>query len=510
MMKKLFACLLALALALGCTAGLAETSSFNLDYRNVDVAQSGENLIVYDGSAYYLADANGQKITKQGFASIYESSDYGLYRVTARNSVDGVHNRGVMNANGEIVVPMLYGKVEVISTRWVAGMKYADGDTSKDPSSVDIYYKGSLVGTLDGSQYYFSYGHGDYVAIRGKDTSYVHYNKNFEISPYAVSGSSEYDSKYSNRSYTYYHQGSGQKAFVPGCTLTDDEVECNRVVVNGQVLDLQGNVVANLAQNYDYISAYFRADDYARVQRYGKYGRIRISDGAEVIAPTYNELSYSYVANDLLPGGGLIYAVQDEKGGFVLFNGAIGCNFPYANSAISERSPFATVKDLSGGYIVLSGLVGELPGRFKDISVRSNCPVFCATDNDGNKGLIGLNGETLIPFEDDHSVYFNRQGTLAVRYLGYGNGYRVYHIDPADPYRLASAPAPAGNDPEPELPAEDGTWTCSNGHTGNTGKFCPECGEPRPVLDVTCPGCGTVYPAGSVPKFCPECGTKLQ
>ena len=27
---------------------------------------------------------------------------------------------------------------------------------------------------------------------------------------------------------------------------------------------------------------------------------------------------------------------------------------------------------------------------------------------------------------------------------------------------------------------DDGTWTCSNGHSGNVGNFCPICGEPRP------------------------------
>ena len=34
--------------------------------------------------------------------------------------------------------------------------------------------------------------------------------------------------------------------------------------------------------------------------------------------------------------------------------------------------------------------------------------------------------------------------------------------------------------PKPE-PVDDGTWTCENGHEGNTGKFCSECGAPKPV-----------------------------
>lgn len=53
-------------------------------------------------------------------------------------------------------------------------------------------------------------------------------------------------------------------------------------------------------------------------------------------------------------------------------------------------------------------------------------------------------------------------------------------------------------------PAADG-WTCSCGHTGNTGKFCAECGAPKPVAadGWTC-SCGAVNKG----KFCAECGAK--
>lgn len=59
-------------------------------------------------------------------------------------------------------------------------------------------------------------------------------------------------------------------------------------------------------------------------------------------------------------------------------------------------------------------------------------------------------------------------------------------------------------DPQPQAAAAD-TWTCSCGHTGNTGKFCMECGTAKPgeTAGWTC-SCGTVN-AG---KFCTECGAK--
>ena len=57
-----------------------------------------------------------------------------------------------------------------------------------------------------------------------------------------------------------------------------------------------------------------------------------------------------------------------------------------------------------------------------------------------------------------------------------------------------AAPAPA--------PAVQG-WTCSCGQTGNTGKFCVNCGKPAPAPanEWTCE-CG----ARNTGKFCSECG----
>ncbi len=51
-------------------------------------------------------------------------------------------------------------------------------------------------------------------------------------------------------------------------------------------------------------------------------------------------------------------------------------------------------------------------------------------------------------------------------------------------------------------------WTCpSCGATGNTGKFCGECGTKQPTSDGswTCTACGH---AGNTGKFCGECGAK--
>jgi membrane protease subunit (stomatin/prohibitin family) len=56
-------------------------------------------------------------------------------------------------------------------------------------------------------------------------------------------------------------------------------------------------------------------------------------------------------------------------------------------------------------------------------------------------------------------------------------------------------------------PAAPAGWACACGHTGNTGKFCAECGkpQPQPAESWTC-SCGAV----NTGKFCSECGAKPQ
>ena len=47
-------------------------------------------------------------------------------------------------------------------------------------------------------------------------------------------------------------------------------------------------------------------------------------------------------------------------------------------------------------------------------------------------------------------------------------------------------------------------WTCACGNSGNTGKFCSECGAKKPEADSWTCSCGNVCTG----KFCAECGAK--
>lgn len=89
-----------------------------------------------------------------------------------------------------------------------------------------------------------------------------------------------------------------------------------------------------------------------------------------------------------------------------------------------------------------------------------------------------------------------------------------YPGGPAPQGAVAPQPQPAADAapaPAPAAPA-DGSWTCPSCGTANRGKFCCECGAPRPAPAprYRCDKCGWV-PEDQThpPKFCPECGDRF-
>lgn len=78
---------------------------------------------------------------------------------------------------------------------------------------------------------------------------------------------------------------------------------------------------------------------------------------------------------------------------------------------------------------------------------------------------------------------------------------------PADGWKCSCGAVSTGKfctqcgNPKPQ----DSSWKCACG-TVNTGRFCSECGKPKPSGSL-CPKCG--WKSEQAAKFCPECGEKL-
>jgi membrane protease subunit (stomatin/prohibitin family) len=96
----------------------------------------------------------------------------------------------------------------------------------------------------------------------------------------------------------------------------------------------------------------------------------------------------------------------------------------------------------------------------------------------------------------------NNAGGAMTGFMGYGmaqqaGGFNAQSLFAMGQQQAAQQPA------APAAPAAD-TWKCACGKE-NTGKFCAECGAPRPAAEGwTCTKCGAVNKG----KFCQECGAK--
>ena len=100
-------------------------------------------------------------------------------------------------------------------------------------------------------------------------------------------------------------------------------------------------------------------------------------------------------------------------------------------------------------------------------------------------------------FMDPTRAAAANKGGAAMAFMGMNMAGQAGGMNAQDLYAMGQQQAaqPAASQPA--------GWTCACGHTGNTGKFCGECGAPKPAPagEWKC-SCGAV----NTGKFCGECG----
>ena len=478
-----------------------------------------------------LLDANGNLLVGDsgGYTSMYPRETF--YSVEV-NSSDGVHDEGLIDGyDGHVVVPAKYADVEIISNRWQAGIKLTPSNADdKDYTftfsnnvkryyridAVDMYFDGQMVGTLTRSEYHGGYAtaHGAFLTVTNMAKEYVAYDSHLVKSPITPDYSStEYTSERRSNGTIYYHVGSGQEAFVPSCTLTEDDVDRPFNYVNGRLYDLQGNVLFTTIGEYTTLRNFYNG--YAIVYKDSFYGLIN-TDGQEVVPLQYKSLGD-------VSKQGYVSAQKDGKFGYVDVNGNETCPFTYNADVVHQRGNFAYIQDLDGTYIVLSAAVGVLPEHYAEVDIPyyTNNQAFVAKNSDNEITVVDLYGNTLLPYTNTYG-YFDLagSGTLAVAKSYETNNYVAIQFQIPD--ASAQQTQTIGGDQTTALVSAilgqitggdqtqaegDGSWTCENGHGGNTGNFCTECGAAKPAeaKPAFCASCGFAF-GENVPNFCPNCG----
>ena len=106
--------------------------------------------------------------------------------------------------------------------------------------------------------------------------------------------------------------------------------------------------------------------------------------------------------------------------------------------------------------------------------------------------LVGSQGDAM-------KMAANNQGGAAMAFMGMNMARQAGGMNAGNLFAMGQQQAAQ----QPAAPAAPAGWTCACGHAGNTGKFCAECGQPKPAPagEWKC-ACGAV----NTGKFCAECG----
>ena len=419
-MKKILAILLVLLLC--CSAAAAETNvtSKILETKDASIIGALNLLIVQGGDRLdHLADTE-MNLLSDGYYRI--SYDRTTGAIKTREPEKGLY--GTIGKDGKVIVPNQYDEMDLLSDRWTAGIMLAETTGENYDyqvlfgekkyylvDSVDIWYGSNKLSTLSREEYKSASAFGDYLCIRDRNDNYTFVNKAYEKSSAEV----KYSQEYTEVSGVITHNGSNTAAFTEGCALTPDEVRQSVWLKGKALVDLQGNVLADLS-GYSYCSVNPDTGLVTTNSADSKKGLLDIT-GRELIPCIYDSLGYD-LENALRTGW--LDAVRDGKIGFVSLKDGSEVGFEYQKDAARVKGRFLLVEDPREGKILISP-EGEIPARFTEVTPASYAPyAVVRTDADSPYTVINLKGENVLPdapeVNGEYGFTFSDDGSLILVY----------------------------------------------------------------------------------------------
>ncbi|MBE5803205.1 MAG: hypothetical protein E7316_01665 [Clostridiales bacterium] len=458
-MKKILTIILALALAcvipltaLGAT--VVSTAELPADLQFSNLLNSGKIVAYGRGEdnylQYWLTNISGEELTPH-YYDIDTDSTPGL-----STFVDGLtHNdAGVMNSStGEIIVPAEYGDIDIVSDKWFVGVHLVLSDDPEAPYrnlfsddrfdilDFDVYYGSQKVATLAKEEFGYFTAYGNYLMLRNEN-NYIWLDAAGEKLTYERSGSygSEYSEDYKTKTVT--HNGSGQVAFVPGCTLTSADVDRAFWMAEAGIVDLQGNVI--LAQDafpHEDLRLYDSFGDYLGISVYDDelsdtlYG-VMDKTGKILVPCELTDVPYLSPENPWFENG-ILYALStDNHLNFYDTTGALINAIdltPYGEDPDYETNGEITLIEYGEDQIALiSTAKGVIDVSAYEELEFYDCGLVAVKQND-LWGVMDQNGDVIIPCIHKGYPSITKDGTAAEGYYYNEDSDRVsliYTIEP--------------------------------------------------------------------------------
>ncbi len=473
LVKTVMALLLALCLPVTALAGAQVVGTADME-RSIDLGTKTNTYLQRVDGMYALYAMDGTKLSDDyASTTMRESGSY----IEVVNE-EGINKSGVLNASGQLIIPMEYSDFKYAGGDWVIAVALEEtddvngdyksfwGDGQYNVTRGDVYLGDKLLATLTREEVkgMSTYVHGPYLYVRLSSSSGFFLKNDGTRTEYTGDSfpTGEFEDQYKKG---VYHHPTAQYAFTPECTLTAEDVDCTVWYdADGNFIDLQGNVISQGPSAYaEYDSVRYYGGDYLVLRANGKYG-LADFQGKEVIPAVYSEVAGR--SEGLCYVGDYQAVLEDGKLRYLNRAGQVtaSADYPLDESSYKgfySNAPMVYVENM-GKCLVITAVRGELPEQYDEAQRCKATQQIMAVKKGDMWGCIDMTGAVVVPFEMKYNPTITDDGQYVL-----GRTEDAYRL-----YTLAYTPDEAVTD------------------------------------TVKCASCG-YEPSGETPKFCPECGTKF-
>ena len=465
---KRFAALLCMLVCLCLTVGaMADTGAtlvrdglVNTEWIRATDRLSVEGEPIGHSGSYYrsysMITLEGTPLTESIYANL--KGQMGYVVATSLLSEDLMNADGLLDLDGNVLIPCEYGDIDVLSTEWAVGVKLLEstaenydyrawfGDGKYLIDTVDVYHlpEGAKMATFARSEYNGARAINHCVNIENRATGEITtYDASFTpLGVVSYSSSDDYAPADYEKYYEDRHYG---------------------------IRDAEGNVL--LPPTYATIySAYQGA---ARAKADNDKSGLITEQGALLVPAEYDDILFSYKLPDVAGetsghiAAGYVAVELDKKLGFVDLNGNVTCAPKYIAENMKLNGASATVTDnMTGSMIMLAadGVETVIDNYASDdvYALSYGSGVFYQVkDESRNYGMIDWHGNLILPCEY-RSIDLSSDGKYALARIDSktANLYELTYPEVA----AVAAPAKATGAPtETEAAAEAGAAPAQEG-----------------------------------------------
>lgn len=460
-MKKRISILLALLLLLSAAAPFASAQDSPgvtkvLEAKNAKFL-GNLNLVVFSEQAFGMSgimDGEGNTVVPTEYYDLSLDNSFGYINAY---KVDDLNGRGMINAQGEVLIPFEYGDLVTLGKDWVMAVKlkestkenydyqslfgsYGSGYYLVESRTFYNMKTGKAVGSLPREAFDKANGYPGFLVIKDMQGVNTVYDEDFVPLGTAEQTYYGYTFHKDGGEFEVKRAGDGALIFtspyeVTGYDNNDGNFRVEKDYLAGRV-DGTGQVL--IAPEYEQLQNLANGYAKAKLSREGKFGLVS-SDNRQVVPFEYDEIAAAYErginvgfnTHHMIRGYATV--IKDGKVGFVNDQGVETVPPAYAEGAVKKNGNTLMYTDVSGKTVIVAadGVVSELPyAKVEKVMGSLDGRIYLVKNDEGKVAFLDWHGQELLPFSDyaDYGAEVSVDGSFLLvqnRETRMMEGYRI-------------------------------------------------------------------------------------